>query len=77
MTHVFSKYEGFKNDKPFYVDLHGGCCATKRRIDLRKRINNTLLCIEVDEDQHQNTSKMMSEIDMMIYLWTFQANISL
>jgi hypothetical protein len=22
-------------DKPFYVDFHGGCCATKRRIDLR------------------------------------------
>ena len=39
MTHLFSKYKGFKNDKPFYVDLEGGCCATKRRIDLRKLYN--------------------------------------
>ena len=30
MTHLFSKYKGFKNDKPFYVDLEGGCCATKK-----------------------------------------------
>ena len=53
MTHIFSKYSGFKNDKPFYVDLEGGCCATKRRIDLRKLIGNTILCIEVDENQHK------------------------
>ena len=46
-----------KNDKPFYVDLEGGCCATKRRIDLRKLINNTMLCIEVDENQHKNYIK--------------------
>ena len=57
MTHIFSKYDGFKNDKPFYVDLEGGCCATKRRIDLRKLINNTMLCIEVDENQHKNYIK--------------------
>ena len=53
MTHIFSKYGGFKNDKPFYVDLEGGCCETKRRIDLRKLIGNTMLCIEVDENQHK------------------------
>ena len=53
MTHIFSKYDGFKNDKPFYVDLEGGCCETKRRIDLRKLIGNTMLCIEVDENQHK------------------------
>ena len=53
MTHIFSKYEGFKNDKPFYVDLEGGCCETKRRIDLRKLVGNTMLCIEVDENQHK------------------------
>ena len=78
MTHIFSKYDGFKNDKPFYVDLEGGCCASKRRIDLRKLIGNTMLCIEVDENQHKkNTLKKMKIIDMMIYLWTFQVNISL
>ena len=54
VTHLFSKYTGFKNDKPFYVDFEGGCCATKRRIDLRKLIGNTMLCIEVDENQHKN-----------------------
>ena len=53
MTHIFSKYSGFKNDKPFYADLEGGCCETKRRIDLRKLICNTMLCIEVDENQHK------------------------
>ena len=37
-----------------YVDLDGGCCATKRRIDLRKLINNTMLCIEIDEEQHKH-----------------------
>ena len=26
-THIFSKYEGFKNDKPFYIDLEGGYCT--------------------------------------------------
>ena len=57
MTHLFSKYKGFKNDKPFYVDLEGGCCATKRRIDLRKLITNTMLCIEVDENQHKKYIK--------------------
>ena len=53
MTHIFSKYSGFKNDKSFYVDLEGGCCETKRRVDLRKLIDNTMLCIEVDENQHK------------------------
>ena len=62
MTYVFSKYDGFKHDKPFYVDLEGGCCATKRRIDLRKLINNTMLCIEVDENQHKSYIKQNEEI---------------
>ena len=44
------KYEGFKHDKSFDVDLEGGCCATKRRVDIRKLIGNTMLCIEVDEN---------------------------
>ena len=52
MTHIFSKYNGLKNHRPFYVDLEGGCCETKRRIDLRKLIGSTMLCIEVDENQH-------------------------
>ena len=40
-----------------YVDLEGGCCASKRRIDLRKLINDTMLCIEIDENQHKSYIK--------------------
>ena len=36
VSYILSKFEGFIHDKPFYVDLEGGCCSTKRRIDLRK-----------------------------------------
>ena len=57
VSHILSKYEGFIHDRTFSIDLHGGCCATKRRIDLRKLINNTLLCIEIDEDQHKTYIK--------------------
>ena len=55
--YIYSKYDGFKNDKPFYVDLEGGCCETKRGIDLRKLIGNTMLCIEVGENQHKRYIK--------------------
>ena len=57
VTQIASKFDGFIHDKPFYVDLEGGCCSTKRRIDLRKLINNTMLCIEIDEDQHKHYIK--------------------
>ena len=57
VSHIASKYEGFIHDKPFYADLQAGCCATKRRIDLRKLIGNTMLCIEIDEDQHKSYIK--------------------
>ena len=39
------------------MDLEGGCCETKRRIDLRMLINNTILSIEVDEHQHKKYIK--------------------
>ena len=51
VAHIASKYEGFIHDKPLYFDLDGGCCPSKRRIDLRKLIGNTILAIEVDEEQ--------------------------
>ena len=57
ITHITNKYEDFIYNKPFYVDLEGGCCSTKRRIDLRKLINNTMLCIEIDENQHKSYIK--------------------
>lgn len=57
VIYILNKYEDFIYNKPFYVDLQGGCCATKRRIDLRRLINNTMLCIEIDEDQHKQYIK--------------------
>lgn len=50
----FGWFQGFVHDKPLYVDLEGGCCATKRRIDARKLIGNTMLCLEIDENQHKS-----------------------
>lgn len=53
VSHITSKYDGFLHDKPLYVNLSGGCCLSKRRIDLRKLVNGTMLCIEIDESQHK------------------------
>ena len=52
---ITNNYEGFQHDLPLYV---GDCdCSTRRRIDHRKLINNTMLCIETDEFQHKNYNK--------------------
>ena len=59
VAHIASTYDGFVHDRPLYVDLEGGCCSTKRRIDLRKLINNTMLCI--DENQHKSYIKQDEE----------------
>jgi hypothetical protein len=49
---INSNFEGFQHDK---VLEYGGCdCLNRRRIDHRKLINNTLLCIETDENQHKS-----------------------
>jgi hypothetical protein len=37
-------------------------CSHRRRIDFRKLIGNTLLCIEVDENQHKRYNKKDEEI---------------
>ena len=57
VSYILSKFDGFIHDKPFYVDLEGGCCASKRRVDLRKLVNSTMLCIEIDEGQHKTYIK--------------------
>ena len=57
VSHIPSKYKEVIYEQPWYVDLKGGCCETKRRIDLRNLINNTMLCIEIDEDQHKSYIK--------------------
>ena len=48
---INSNFDGFHHDKTLE---YGGCdCSNRRRIDHRKLINNTLLCIETDENQHK------------------------
>jgi len=43
-------YKDFIHDVPLWTD---NCdCSHRRRIDFRKLFGNTLLCIEVDENQH-------------------------
>jgi hypothetical protein len=53
-------FEGFQHDIPLWTD---NCdCTHRRRIDHRKLIGNTLLCIETDENQHKNYDKIDEEI---------------
>jgi hypothetical protein len=48
-------FDGFQHDKCLFT---GGCdCTHRRRIDHRKLIGNTLLCIETDEKQHKRYDK--------------------
>ena len=61
VAHLASTYDGFVHDRSLYIDLEGGCCSTKRRIDLRKLINNTMLCIEIDGNQHKSYIKQDEE----------------
>jgi hypothetical protein len=52
---INANYDGFNHDK---ILEYGGCdCLTRRRIDHRKLIGNTLLCVETDENQHKSYSK--------------------
>jgi hypothetical protein len=53
--YINENFKGFQHDIPLWI---GGCdCTHKRRIDHRKLIGNTLLCIETDENQHKNYNK--------------------
>ena len=53
-------FEGFQHDKPLWT---GNCdCSHRRRIDHRKLIGNTLLCIETDENQHKDYNETDEEI---------------
>jgi hypothetical protein len=58
---INTKFEGFQHDKPLWYNETACDCTTKRRIDHRKLINGTLLCIETDENQHKNYSKFDEE----------------
>jgi hypothetical protein len=53
-------YEGFVHDTCLWT---GNCdCSHRRRIDFRKLFGNTLLCIEVDENQHKSYDNADEEI---------------
>jgi hypothetical protein len=53
-------FDGFIHDIALWT---GNCdCSHRRRIDFRKMIGNTLLCIEVDENQHKRYKKEEEEI---------------
>lgn len=53
-------FEEFIHDKPLWT---GNCdCTHRRKIDFRKLIGNTLLCIEVDENQHKGYDEKQEEI---------------
>jgi hypothetical protein len=57
---INANFEGFHHDKPLWT---GNCdCTHRRRIDHRKLIGNTLLCIETDENQHKNYNEKDEEI---------------
>ena len=54
------EFDGFIHDVPLWS---GNCdCSHRRRIDFRKLIGNTLLCIEVDEFQHKKYNEKDEEI---------------
>lgn len=57
---INTHFEGFQHDTPLWT---GNCdCTHRRKIDHRKLIGNTLLCIETDEEQHKGYSKGDEEI---------------
>ena len=57
---INANYDEFQHDKPLW--LHGCDCTHRRRLDHRKLINGTLLCIETDENQHKSYDQMDEEI---------------
>ena len=58
--YINSIFTDFQHDLPLWT---GNCdCTHRRRIDHRKLIGNTLLCIETDEHQHRSYDKEDEEI---------------
>ena len=52
--------DGFVHDRPIWT---GGCdCTHRRRVDHRKQINETLLCVETDEHAHSGYDERDEEI---------------
>jgi hypothetical protein len=58
--YINENFVGFQHDKPLFT---GNCdCTSRRRIDHRILIGNTLLCVETDENQHKSYDKKDEEI---------------
>jgi hypothetical protein len=58
VNHVCQNHDGeWYNDVPLRVNFEDECCPSRRRIDLYRMIEGTLLCIEVDENQHKYYTK--------------------
>ena len=57
---INEQFEGFIHDKPLYT---GHCdCTMRRRIDHRKLIGATLLCVETDEFAHRGYDPKDEEV---------------
>ena len=54
---INSRFKGFQHDNPLWYNETAYNFTNKRRIDHCKLINDTLLCIEIDENQHKSYSK--------------------
>lgn len=50
--YINANFDGFVHDKPLFIEKCN--CVQRRRIDHRKLIGNTLLCIETDEFKHNH-----------------------
>ena len=57
--YINANLEGFHHDKPLATSHCD--CSIRRRIDHRTLINNTLLVIETDENQHKSYNAMDEE----------------
>ncbi len=54
-NYINANFEGFCHDEPLWT---GNCdCTHRRRIDHRKLINGTLVCVGTDEFQHKGYDK--------------------
>lgn len=57
---VLERDKEYKHDKPMFL---GGCdCSVRRRVDFWKIIGNTVLAIEVDEEQHKQYNSKEEEL---------------
>jgi hypothetical protein len=57
---INEQFEGFIHDRPLYTDHCD--CTMRRRIDHRKLIGATLLCVETDEFAHRKYDPKDEEI---------------